>query len=222
MKNFKGYIETDQFKIGCTGQTVYIYDKDGNEVKKFKDLIYAYASAVSPLGDLLIVKSTEGRLAVYSLKTLSLIKKFRFSKVNYAQDDGFCFSPDGKYFINIERHIDDLHSAISVYDTWDFSLVSRHMLPEDESVDCIECSDSEYYVLGCFRLEYDVEYFVAKFKDFSVADKVKITSREYDFLYLQLMSNRGYPLTEKENSKYLDLFKNAKYVRLVDLWKTRK
>ena len=42
---------------------------------------------------------------------------------------------------------------------------------------------------------------------------------EYDFLYLQLMSNRGYPLTEKENSKYLDLFKNAKYVRLVDLWK---
>ena len=96
------------------------------------------------------------------------------------------------------------------------------MLPEDESVDCIECSDSEYYVLGSFRLEYDVEYFVAKFKDFSVADKVKITSREYDFLYLQLMSNRGYPLTEKENSKYLDLFKNAKYARLVDLWKTRK
>ena len=66
MKNFKGYIKTDQFKIGCTGQTVYIYDKDGNEVKKFKDLIYAYASAVSPLGDLLVVKSTEGRLAVYS------------------------------------------------------------------------------------------------------------------------------------------------------------
>ena len=219
MKNFKGYIETDQFKIGCTGQTIYIYDKDGGEVKKFKDLIYAYASAVSPLGDLLVVKSTEGRLAVYSLKTLSLIKKFRFSKVNYAQDDGFCFSPDGKYFINIERHIDDLHSAISVYDTRDFSLVSRHMLPEDESVDCIECTDGEYFVLGDSKEEV---FFIAKYKDNSIFDKVKIPYEEANFLHWHSKSNIGLPIPEIYREEYGNMLLKAKHDRLADTWKSRR
>ena len=103
LPRFVSYISNGTYDIGCTGQTVYVYDKYGAELAKFKDLIYAYYSAISPRGDMFVVKSTDGRIAVYSLKTLSLIKKFRYSKVNYAQHDGFCFSADGKYFINIER-----------------------------------------------------------------------------------------------------------------------
>lgn len=183
MKNFKGYIETDKFKIGCTGQTVYIYDKDGNEVKKFKDLIYAYASAASPLGDLLVVKSTEGRLAVYSLKTLSLVKKFRFSKVNYSQDDGFCFSPDGKYLINIERHIDDLHSAISVYNTETFATESRLLIDNKMMLHHIQETCGEYYVLGFLRGDDMVitTGFVAKYRNNEISDIMNITSNELDF-----------------------------------------
>ena len=103
MKNFWGFTTNGKYSVGCTGQTVYLYDKNGNELAKFKDIIYAYTPMISPDGTLFVVKSTEGRLAVYSLETFSLIKKFRFSKVDGAQDDGFCFSPNGKFFINIEH-----------------------------------------------------------------------------------------------------------------------
>lgn len=183
MKNFKGYIETEKFKIGCTGQMVYVYDKDGNEVKKFKDLIYAYAPAVSPLGDILVVKSTEGRLAVYSLKTLSLIKKFRFSKVNYAQDDGFCFSSDGKYFINIERHNDELHSAISVYNTETFAVESRLLLDDKMMLCHVQESRGEYYVLGFLRGDDMIitTGFVAKYRNNEILDIMNITENELDF-----------------------------------------
>ncbi len=33
MKNFWGYIKNNRFAIGCTGQTVYVYDDRGNELK---------------------------------------------------------------------------------------------------------------------------------------------------------------------------------------------
>ena len=224
MKNFKGYIETDQFKIGCTGQTVYIYDKDGNEVKKFKDLIYAYASAVSPLGDLLVVKSTEGRLAVYSLKTLSLIKKFRFSKVNYAQDDGFCFSPDGKYFINVERQGDSLRSAISVYDANNFTRISQLLLGDKVTASHIESVNDEYYVLGFMRGDDGVlsNCYVGKFANNEIKDIKSISEREHefynDYLDLKLMgfTEKAYEWSRFEIS--LDKLRSAGH-SLAKLWK---
>ena len=82
MKNFQSYTSNDQFSIGCTGQTIYVYDKNGNEIKKFKDIIYAYTPMISPDNDIFVVKSSDGRMAVYSLETMSLIKKFRYSKVD--------------------------------------------------------------------------------------------------------------------------------------------
>jgi sugar lactone lactonase YvrE len=141
MKKFWGYVSNNDFSVGCTGQTVFLYDKDGNELGKFKDIIYGYTPMISPDGTLFIIKSTDGRLAVYSLETFSLIKKFRFSKVDGAQDDGFCFSPEGKFFINIERQKDDLHSAISVYDTTDFSLTKQILLGEDMMLQTPERGD---------------------------------------------------------------------------------
>ncbi len=185
MKKFWGCASNDMFSVGCTGQTVYLYDKNGNELGKFKDITYGYAPMISPDGTLFIVKSTEGRLAIYSLKTLSLIKKFRFSKVDGAQDDGFCFSPDGKLFFNIERQKDALHSAISVYDTTDFSLVNQVLLSEDIMLDHIEFDPvtNTYYVLGFVRDATSVidHGFVAKFEDNQIKIITAISENEYDF-----------------------------------------
>ena len=185
MKKFWGYVSNNEFSVGCTGQTVYLFDKDGNELAKFKDIIYGYTPMISPDGTLFVVKSTEGRLAVYSLKTFSLIKKFRFSKVDAAQDDGFCFSPDGKYFINIERQKDELLSAISVYDTSDFSLTNQILLGEDMMLDHIEFdkATNAYYVLGFMRDANHVidHHFVAEFEDNKIINITDISENEYDF-----------------------------------------
>ena len=184
MKKFWGYVFNNDFSVGCTGQTVFLYDKDGNELGKFKDIIYGYTPMISPDGTLFVVKSTVGRLAVYSLETLSLIKKFRFSKVDGAQDDGFCFSPDGKMFFNVERQKDDLHSAISVYDTTDFSLANQILLGEDMMLDYIEFDriTNSYYVLGFMRNNRVIEHgFVAKFEDNQIKKITAISENEYKF-----------------------------------------
>lgn len=185
MPNLKSIVENEQYRIGCTGQTVYVYDKNGAELGKFKDLIYAYTAAISPLGNIFVVKSQEGRLAVYSLETMSLLKKFRFSKVNYSQDDGCCFSPDGKYFLNVERQGDDLHSAISVYAVSDFSLVSRIFLGESMMIEHIQELDGEYYVLGFLRGDDGVitSPFVAKYKNGAICDVKRITNAESEFYW---------------------------------------
>ena len=200
MKKFWGYVSNNKFSVGCTGQTVFLYDKDGNELGKFKDIIYGYTPMISPDGTLFVVKSTEGRLAVYSLETLSLIKKFRFSKVDGAQDDGFCFSPDGKFFINIERQKDDLHSAISVYDTIDFSLVNQILLGEDMMLDHIEFdkATNKYYVLGFMRnADLIIEHgFVAEFEDNQIKNITAISKNEYDF-YRSYKSLEMHGFTEK-------------------------
>ena len=223
MKKFLSYIENDEYGVGCTGQTVYLYDKNGTELKKFKDLPYAYKSAFSPLGNVFVVKTTEGRLAVYSLETSSLIKKFRYSKVNGAQDDGFCFSSDGRYFINLERQGDDLHSAISVYNAKDFSRVSQLLLDENMRVSHIELGDGEYYVLGFMRGADRVmtNGFVGKFANGQIKDILPISDQEYefysDYLYLKMMG-----FTEKAYGDYfsvsLEKLRSAGH-SLAKLWK---
>ncbi len=201
MPRFYSIIENENYKIGCTGQTVWVWDKNDTVLAKFKDLIYAYKALISPKGDIFAVKSVEGKLAVYSLETLSLIRKLRFSKVD-SQDNGFCFSPDGKYFLNIECHGDSLHSALSVYDTDGFSLVFQKMMGEYIMLSEIQVVDGEYYVLGYTRREdgiYD-RRFVAKFKDNMLCDAVQISESDYQFycenieqtLFGYKLSHRGF------------------------------
>lgn len=180
MPRFCSIVENEKYRVGCTGQTVWVWDKTDTVLAKFKDLIYAYHAAISPRGDMFAVKSTDGRIAVYSLGTMDLIKKFRFSKVNRAQDDGFCFSSDGKYFLNIERQGDDVHSALSIYNTADFSLVSRVLFDIDTMISHIQEVGGEYYVLGFTRRD-DLSHFVAKFKNDEICDMMDISEREYDF-----------------------------------------
>ena len=224
MKKFWSYIENDKYGVGCTGQTVYLYDKNGTELKKFKDLPYAYKSAFSPLGDIFVIKTTEGRLAVYSLDTLSLIKKFRYSKVDGAQDDGFCFSSDGKYFINVERQGDSLHSAISVYDTNNFTRVSQLLLGDKAAASHIESVNDEYYVLGFMRGDDGVlsDCYVGKFANNEIKDVKIISEREHefyrDYLDLKLMgfSEKAYEWSRFEIS--LDKLRSAGH-SLAKLWK---
>ena len=102
MRDFWGYIKNEEYSIGCTGQSVYVYDNKLNELARFKDLKYAYLPVFIPCKEQFIVKSTEGRIAVYSLKELRLLKKFKTSEVTYSQDDGCCFSSNGNTFYNID------------------------------------------------------------------------------------------------------------------------
>ncbi len=198
MRSFWSYISNGKVSVGCTGQTVYVYDQNGTELTKFKDLKYAYLPVISPDGKQLVVKSTEGRLAVYSLETLSPIKVFRFSKVNCAQDGGCCFSSDGSLFYNVESHIDDLHSSVSVYETGTFSGISRYDFDAAEMITEIECdvaSDTCYF-LGNVRGDNGYQY-VAKFNGNDVYDAVKITEEEWWF-YTAYMSLKAGGFTKKK------------------------
>ncbi len=182
---FHSLISNGEYIVGCTGQTVYVYDINNTLVAKYPKHRYVYYSAFSPCGDMFAVKSVEGYLAFYSLKDYSLLKKFRFSKVDGAQDDGFCFSPDGNEFYNIERQINSCISALSIYDTKDFSLKKR-LFQEDIFT---ELSDIEYdtesdafYIIGFFRDKKSRvanERYIAKLINDEMKDIVIITNKEY-------------------------------------------
>jgi len=137
---------------------VYVYDASGKELARFKDITYAYTPMFCPGQGMFVVKSTDGRLAVYSLDEMRLIKKFRFSKVDGAQNGGFCFSRDGKYFYHAEIHRDSpnlrLSSCLSIYETSGFNRVQQLFLSESAlELDHIECdADSGgLFVLGFMR-----------------------------------------------------------------------
>ncbi|MDD2533286.1 MAG: hypothetical protein PHC86_01130 [Eubacteriales bacterium] len=154
MKNFWGYIKNEQYAIGCTGQTVYVLDSSGHELAKFKDIKYGYNPMFCPNHNVFVVKSTAGEIAVYSLDKMNLIMKFRYSKVDGAQDDGFCFSKDGSFFYNIERHIDSCKTCLSIYRTSDFRRIKQLFLDNSSIVlDSIEYdSDKDnIYILGFMR-----------------------------------------------------------------------
>lgn len=189
MKSFWSYISNSKYSIGTTGQTVYLYDENSNEIRKFKDIKYGYTPMFSPDGKIFVVKSTVGQIAVYSLETFDLIKKFRFSKCDGGQDDGFCFSPDGKELYNIERHIDSCKSRLSVYDTETFEL-KRQVLDRDVnlSISTIEYDEKtdSYYILGFFRDEKTGVLswcFVSKFVEDTLEEIISISEEEYDFYY---------------------------------------
>lgn len=206
MKNFWGYVSNGEYSVGCTGQTVYLYDKDNNEIKKYKDIIYAYTPMISPDGKIFVVKSTDGRLAVYSLESFALIKKIRYTK--FGDDDGFCFSPDGQFFINIGCGKDSLHSAIYVYNTSDFSLTNRINIDDKMMVHHIEFdkNTNSYYVLGFVRGDDGVlqNGFVAKFENQQINNMILLSEDEFNF-FRSYKSLEMHGFTEKKHRwTYID------------------
>ncbi len=203
MPLFKSIVKNEHHSIGCTGQTVWVWDKNDTVLAKFKDLKYAYKALISPRGDIFIARSSEGLLAVYSLENLSLIKKFRFSKEEESGDHGCCFSPDGKYFVNIEYHRSHWNSSLAIYDTADFSLASRIVMGEYLHIQEMQVVAGEYYVIGYTRKENRVgdKFFVAKLRDNVLCDAVQISESDYWFyieniqqtVFGDKISHRGLP-----------------------------
>ena len=187
MPHFESCISNGKHSVGCTGRTVYLFDPDDNVLAKFRDLTYAYVSAFSPDDDIFAVKSTVGRLAIYSADERRLIKKFRFTKMDHSQNDMFCFSPDGELFYNIERHGDYLNSLLAVYRADDFTL--QKQLFSDEPLDPkiieFDTSAAEIYIMGYERDRdgFIRKYFVAKLVGDELRFKEPITEREYDFYW---------------------------------------
>ena len=226
MQQYWSLIGNDKYNIGCTGWTVYLLDKQNKEIAKFKDLPYAYDSAISPNGDIFVIKSTVGRLAVYSFSPPALIKKFRYSKVDGSQDDNFCFSPDGKEFYNIERQISPAKTALSIYDTSDFSLKKR-ILDKDFSrvLTAIEYDNETktFFLMGFLRGSAGsvCNYFVGKLNGDELDDVISITGTDESF-YSRYLSLKMGGFTDKSYRwSYLDIelekLKSAEY-SLSGLW----
>lgn len=207
MPKFWSFISNGQYCVGCTGPTVYVYDCEGRELAKFKDIKYGYTPLFSPDANKFVVKSTEGRLAVYSLTEMKLLKKFRFSKEDGGQDYNMCFSPDGKLFYNVEVHPHPANSgqitfAIGIYETDHFTLM-RHLFLNDPVTDPTDLEwDAEtgiLYVLGCKRRSDDFEPFIAILEGDALCDLYPISENESNFYHGYLnTAGMGYTKLSKE------------------------
>lgn len=210
-KPFWSLIANDRYKIGCTGQTVYILDLAGNELAKFKDMPYAYYSALHPGGDVAAIFSNIGLMAIYSLSELRLIMKFRVSAVNNTQTDCIpCFSSDGKYLFHIEaRKGDNLNSRLSVYSTTDYQLVFRLFEHDPQMVfTCMEFDEKTGYLflLGYNRKADGNKFFVGKLKGQSLQDVRLVDEYIYDFYKSAIrIKQKGYTRKSFEASAFAPL-----------------
>ena len=150
MLKFWSFVSNGIFSVGCTGQTVAVYDASGKELARFRDLKYAYQALFCPSSNLLVVKSKEPWLAFYSLDSLCLLKKLRLRKPNSeTQDNTLCFSPDGNFLLNLESQ-NDLSSQLVVYSMENFSETSRFFENGEYQLSHIEYSPENraYLLLG--------------------------------------------------------------------------
>lgn len=131
MRKFWGCYQNASYCVGCNGGTVYIYDRNGTELAKFRDFPYAYTAAFQPNANIIAVKSTAGFLGFYDLDALSLLKKISFSKIE-GQDEGFAFAPDGRYFYNIEKPA-DCQTQLCVYDMESLEKI-RTLFPNEKKM----------------------------------------------------------------------------------------
>ena len=197
VKKFWGFYSNGTYQVGCQEHTMYLYDAAGRELARFKDLRYAPLGAFQPGTNRFLLRSTAGRIAVYDCDERKLLKKFDFSTVHFAQDDGFCFAPDGKYFYNIERFPVDTKTRLRVYETESFTLVrelGEKNLSEilyDESRDRVQLL---YFTRGaddCFDQGY-----VGTLEGETIAMLRRLSEEEYEFLRGWLsLRNSGF--TEK-------------------------
>ena len=182
MPSFWSYIKNDKHAVGCTGQTVYVYDHAGNELARFKDIIYAYLPMFCPGQNIFAVKSTNGRLAFYSLEKMQLLKKFRFSKYDAAQDNGCSFSKDGKYLYNIERHANGSTLCISTYETSTLNKVKQFFLPKNIHLYHIEYDDrGNLFVLGFMR-DKNCSGFIALLEDENLEKITMLTPEKFNYI----------------------------------------
>ena len=183
---FWGFCENENYKVGCTGASVYIFDRTGNEITRFKGLRYAYYAKFMPGTNIIVVKTTEGMLLIYDLDKLDLVKKIVISR-HGCQDGGFCFSPDGKWFYNIETSRTGTQTKITKYKARDFT-VAKEINKENEYLylDNIEFSmqTNKCYLLGYMRdSEFCYDYgFVGQLVDEEIVLIKKLDKLTYEYV----------------------------------------
>lgn len=152
MRKFWGFYKNDAFSAGCNGGTVFVYDNNGRELYRFKDIPYAYKAAFMPGRNIIAVKSTMGYICFYDLENGSLIKKHTVTTMG-AQDEGFTFSADGRFFYNIEKPRTSTATQLGVYDTSDFSKSAVLFDDDDIVLSYLEVNKDSgvCYVSGFFR-----------------------------------------------------------------------
>lgn len=197
VKKFWGFYSNGTYQVGCQEHTMYLYDAAGRELARFKDLRYAPRGAFQPGTNRFLLRSTKGRIAVYDCDERKLLKKFDFSTVDFAQDDGFCFSPDGKFFYNIERFPVDTETRLRIYEMENFTPVQElgdKNLSEifyDESRDRVQLLYFTRGADGCFDQGY-----AGTLEGEKLAMLRKLSWEEYEFLRSWL-SLRNCGFTEK-------------------------
>lgn len=200
MRKFWGYYDNGIYRVGCNGATIYVYDPNDRELWKFRDIRYAYAGAFQPQTNIFAAKSTEGSLAVYDLEKCALKKKIVITRIG-AQDEGFAFSPDGKFFYNIEKPFQSTRTQLTIYDTSDYS-VSRTLFADASQLNLkyLEFDENSgiCYVLGYIRDKGGVfDYgFIAQFLNDEISGIKRLTRENYRYIHAY-KSWEKYGYTEK-------------------------
>lgn len=224
MRQFLGFYKNESYSVGCNGATVYIYDKDEKEIARFKDIPYAYTAAFMPGKNIIGVKSTEGYLAFYDLDSLSLLKKITVTR-DGAQDEGFAFTPDGRFFYNIEKPRCSTSTQLGIYETKTFTKVAT-LFEEDEKMvlDYLEFDNETNvcYIMG-FMCDDDYGIFDHGFvaildeKSQTIQNMKVIEERRYDKLHdYKAWEASGF--TEKQFQE-LWPFKRTKLIRKTSIKK---
>ena len=59
-----GFCDNAYYKVRCTGTAIWVFDYEGNLLKKFSDITYAYKAKFKPGENTIVVKSTAGLLVI--------------------------------------------------------------------------------------------------------------------------------------------------------------
>lgn len=215
MRKFWGVCNNDKYNVGCNGATVYIYDKDGKELKRFKDAPYVYRAKFKPNSNILVAKSTGDFLVIYDLDELKLLKKIKTSQVGGAKDGGFVFSKDGLYLYNIESPIYSTQTRLTIYDMKDYSIVKK-LFENDEKIvlENLEFDDNNVcYLWGFMRNDEGVfDYgFIAKLDNDNLSD-IKILDNDVHECLSDYKSWENYGFSDKELESCCRL-KNLKTIK---------
>jgi len=152
-----------KFYIGTSSSTVYVYDYLNRTLLcKFNDVPYADKLYLNEDETILVVKSTEPQIAIYSLVELKLMHKVRMKNTNQPQEANLCFSACGNYLYNIVYDNDLLSYVVKInlhtgtYQTLDF-------LPKSGLTTILYVKEHQQYYLWGFHRGIQNEFFVKIF-----------------------------------------------------------
>ena len=187
MRKFWGFYDNGKYRVGCNGGMLFVYDENNTELARLKSIRYGYSGAFKPNTNIFVVKSTGGSLAVFDLDKQELCLKIPVTDIG-AVDEGFGFSPNGKYFYNIEKTKNSCETQLIIYNADDFKPIKT--LFADEKNMCLETLEfddetDEVYILGFMRDEESevIDYgFIGKLRADKIVEKKIFDCEIYDYI----------------------------------------